>query len=68
MPHTSATGWDGGSLIGKRYGGPDATVELLRQLGVDYGQGYHLGRPTAVHELLPALPDAVTPVSATQLR
>jgi diguanylate cyclase (GGDEF)-like protein/PAS domain S-box-containing protein len=37
--------------------GDDETVELLRQLGVDYGQGYHLGRPTAVQELLPQLPD-----------
>jgi diguanylate cyclase (GGDEF)-like protein/PAS domain S-box-containing protein len=36
--------------------GDDATVELLRQLGVDYGQGYHLGRPAAVETLLPALP------------
>jgi diguanylate cyclase (GGDEF)-like protein/PAS domain S-box-containing protein len=38
--------------------GDDETVELLRRLGVDYGQGYHLGRPAAVHELLPPLPDA----------
>ena len=37
--------------------GDDATVELLRQLGVDYGQGYHLGRPVAVEELLPSLSD-----------
>ena len=36
--------------------GDDQTVELLRQLGVDYGQGYHLGRPEPVHELLPQLP------------
>jgi diguanylate cyclase (GGDEF)-like protein/PAS domain S-box-containing protein len=35
--------------------GDDETVELLRQLGVDYGQGYHLGRPAAVQELLPQL-------------
>ena len=38
--------------------GDDQTVELLRELGVDYGQGFHLGRPAAVHELLPQLPDA----------
>jgi diguanylate cyclase (GGDEF)-like protein/PAS domain S-box-containing protein len=43
--------------------GDDETVELLRQLGVDYGQGYHLGRPAAVQELLPELPD-----SGSQLR
>ncbi len=36
--------------------GDDETVELLRQLGVDYGQGYHLGRPAAVDTLLPQLP------------
>jgi len=27
------------------YVGDEATVELLRQLGVDYAQGFHLGRP-----------------------
>lgn len=43
--------------------GDDQTVELLRQLGVDYGQGYHLGRPAPVHELLPQLPG-----SGSQLR
>jgi diguanylate cyclase (GGDEF)-like protein/PAS domain S-box-containing protein len=37
--------------------GDDATVELLQRLGVDYGQGYHLGRPAAVQELLPRLPE-----------
>lgn len=35
--------------------GDDATVQLLRKLGVDYGQGYHLGRPAPVEQLLPAL-------------
>ena len=34
--------------------GDDETVELLRRLGVDYGQGYHLGMPVPVGELLPA--------------
>ena len=34
--------------------GDDATVALLRRLGVDYGQGHHLGMPIAVTELLPA--------------
>ena len=32
----------------------DETVELLRRLAVDYGQGYHLGRPVPVAELPPA--------------
>ena len=36
--------------------GDDATVELLRQLGVDYGQGYHLGCPAPVETLLPPVP------------
>ena len=26
--------------------GDDETVRVLRELGVDYGQGYHLGRPS----------------------
>ncbi|HVF78269.1 MAG TPA: PAS domain S-box protein [Solirubrobacteraceae bacterium] len=34
--------------------GDDETVELLRRLGVDYGQGYHLGMPVSVEEHLPA--------------
>ncbi|HYF26341.1 MAG TPA: EAL domain-containing protein, partial [Baekduia sp.] len=32
--------------------GDDATVALLRDLGVDYGQGHHLGRPRPVREAL----------------
>ena len=35
--------------------GDDATVDLLRTLGVDYGQGYHLGRPAALDQTLPYL-------------
>ena len=35
--------------------GDDATVELLRKLGVDHGQGYHLGRPVALDQALPHL-------------
>ncbi len=30
----------------------EATVGLLGQIGVDYGQGYYLGRPAPVEELL----------------
>jgi EAL domain-containing protein (putative c-di-GMP-specific phosphodiesterase class I) len=33
----------------------DATLNLLRELGIDYGQGYHLGRPGTISELLPAV-------------
>ena len=31
----------------------EATVTRLRRLGVDHGQGYHLGRPAPVTEVLP---------------
>jgi EAL domain-containing protein (putative c-di-GMP-specific phosphodiesterase class I) len=34
--------------------GDDETLELLRRLGVDYGQGYHLGRPRPAAEVLPS--------------
>jgi len=34
--------------------GDEETVDLLRRLGVDYGQGYHLGRPVPVGDVLPA--------------
>ena len=30
----------------------EATVELLNELGVDYAQGFHIGRPEAANELL----------------
>jgi diguanylate cyclase (GGDEF)-like protein len=30
----------------------EETVACLRELGVDYGQGYHLGRPQALEQLL----------------
>ncbi len=30
----------------------DATLELLRGLGVGYAQGYHTGRPVPVEEML----------------
>jgi len=31
--------------------GDDETIALLRELGVDYAQGYHLGRPTPPDQL-----------------
>jgi EAL domain-containing protein (putative c-di-GMP-specific phosphodiesterase class I) len=34
------------------YVGDDTTVELLRELGVDYAQGFHTGRPVPVAESL----------------
>jgi EAL domain-containing protein (putative c-di-GMP-specific phosphodiesterase class I) len=34
------------------YVGDDETVELLRKLGVDYGQGFHLGRPAPLVQRL----------------
>jgi diguanylate cyclase (GGDEF)-like protein/PAS domain S-box-containing protein len=36
--------------------GDDETVVLLRDLGVDYAQGYHLGMPAPVTGILPSLP------------
>ncbi len=35
--------------------GDDETVALLRELGVDYGQGYHLGMPAAIDDVLPPM-------------
>jgi EAL domain-containing protein (putative c-di-GMP-specific phosphodiesterase class I) len=30
----------------------DATLELVRSAGVNYAQGYHIGRPAPVHQVL----------------
>jgi diguanylate cyclase (GGDEF)-like protein/PAS domain S-box-containing protein len=38
--------------------GDEETLELLRRYGVDFAQGFHLGRPVPVEEI--ALPPAVT--------
>jgi len=35
--------------------GDQATLELLRRLGVSYGQGFHLGRPSPLAATLPYL-------------
>jgi EAL domain-containing protein (putative c-di-GMP-specific phosphodiesterase class I) len=32
----------------------EETLQILRELGVDYAQGYHIGRPAPVGELTPA--------------
>jgi diguanylate cyclase (GGDEF)-like protein/PAS domain S-box-containing protein len=39
--------------------GDAATVTLLRRLGVDYGQGFHLGRPGPLEEVLPPMSRAI---------
>jgi EAL domain-containing protein (putative c-di-GMP-specific phosphodiesterase class I) len=36
------------------YVGDEATVELLREYGVDFAQGFHLGRPRPVAEIEPS--------------
>jgi EAL domain-containing protein (putative c-di-GMP-specific phosphodiesterase class I) len=36
--------------------GDDETVSVLTRLGVDYGQGYHLGRPGPLDEVFAAAP------------
>ncbi|MGH2840969.1 MAG: putative bifunctional diguanylate cyclase/phosphodiesterase [Solirubrobacteraceae bacterium] len=41
--------------------GDEQTVDLLRRLGVDYGQGYHLGRPLPLDAFLGELAAARTP-------
>jgi EAL domain-containing protein (putative c-di-GMP-specific phosphodiesterase class I) len=33
--------------------GDEESVRRLHELGVDYGQGYHLGRPQPIAEILP---------------
>jgi diguanylate cyclase (GGDEF)-like protein len=43
-----------------------ATLELLARFGVDYGQGFHLGRPGPLEERLPPLPPA--PASSDLIR
>jgi diguanylate cyclase (GGDEF)-like protein len=44
------------------YVGDEESERLLRQLGVDFAQGYHIGWPRPVEELLPG-PAAAGPVS-----
>ena len=41
--------------------GDDETVRLLTRLGVDYGQGYHLGMPAPLEEQLAYAPSASDP-------
>ena len=36
----------------------DATLDLLRRLGCDEAQGYHIGRPVPVEEITPVLAEA----------
>jgi len=38
-----------------------ATVKILRRLGVDHGQGYHLGRPVPIPDPQTASPNAPSP-------
>ncbi|MGH2887927.1 MAG: putative bifunctional diguanylate cyclase/phosphodiesterase, partial [Solirubrobacteraceae bacterium] len=42
--------------------GDDETVRLLTRLGIDHGQGYHLGRPAPINDLI-APPALKTPTS-----
>ena len=41
--------------------GDDETLALLKQLGVSYGQGFHLGRPAALGQTIPYLIGASHP-------
>lgn len=38
----------------------DGTLEILRQCGVDYAQGFHLGRPTRVEDPRPSAAPSAT--------
>jgi EAL domain-containing protein (putative c-di-GMP-specific phosphodiesterase class I) len=42
-----------GSQTVAEFVGSDETLAILRRLGVDYGQGFHLATPTAVELLFP---------------
>ncbi|HEX9641964.1 MAG TPA: bifunctional diguanylate cyclase/phosphodiesterase, partial [Candidatus Krumholzibacteria bacterium] len=42
----------------------EATLELLRELGVDYGQGYHIGKPAPAEELLGRDDPGTKPIAA----
>jgi diguanylate cyclase (GGDEF)-like protein len=44
------------------YVGDDATLTLLREFGVDYAQGYHVGRPVPTGALFSRLPKPRTPI------
>jgi diguanylate cyclase (GGDEF)-like protein/PAS domain S-box-containing protein len=41
-----------GSRTIAEFVGDEETLELLRELGVDYGQGFHLGRPGSLDQLV----------------
>ncbi|MGI8944633.1 MAG: PAS domain S-box protein, partial [Thermoleophilaceae bacterium] len=55
-----AHGLEAGTIA--EFVGDDATIELLHELGVDYGQGYHLGRPAGLDASLPYLAGSTSPV------
>jgi diguanylate cyclase (GGDEF)-like protein len=40
--------------------GSEETLELVKQAGVDFGQGFHIGKPDAVETFLPQMPAAET--------
>lgn len=46
--------------------GDKETVEVLKAHGVDYGQGFHLGRPVPVSEALALSREKATPVSSAR--
>lgn len=45
--------------------GDDETTNLLRDLGVDYGQGYHLGKPAPIKRAAAHLPVSATANQST---
>ncbi len=57
--------------LGKRtiaeFVGDEETLALLRDFGVDYAQGYHVGRPRALAETLPAVAAELERANVTRL-
>ncbi len=38
-----------------------AVLELLREIGIDYAQGYHIGRPVPIEQIIPAIASVAHP-------
>jgi len=46
------------------YVGDDETIAMLRSAGVDFGQGFHIGKPVPIKEITDRLQEAATAASA----
>ena len=43
--------------------GSEETLKLVRNAGVDFGQGFHIGKPDAVENFLPQEPEKAPPIA-----